>query len=291
MQRKTVLGFTAALALATVVAGAPLATADPRLAAGTASDGGSEDLVAIGLTTSQRLVTFGVDNPEQITGIGRVNGLQGDRRLIGIDYRVQDGMLYGVGNAGGIYTLDESTAAATKVSQLTVALTGTNFGVDFNPAADRLRVVSDTGQNLRHDVNPGGATTVDVTLTYPPATTPATGITGSAYTNNDLDTNTATTLYALDTNLDQVALQSPANNGTLAATGLLTVNAGPSAGFDIYSKVDNGTTVDLFAYATLRVGSSYRMYEITLFTGDAELEGTFAPFNQVMDLAMPLNQL
>ncbi len=41
----------------------------------------------------------------------------------------------------------------------------------------------------------------------------------------------------------------------------------------------------------MRVGSSYRMYEITLFSGNAELEGTFAPFNQVMDLAMPLNQL
>ncbi len=121
--------------------------------------------MAIGLTTSQRLVSFGVDSPEQVTGIGRVSGLQGDRRLIGIDYRVQDGLLYGVGNAGGIYTLDDSSAAATKVSQLTVALEGTNFGVDFNPAADRLRVVSDTGQNLRHDVNPSDATTVDVTLT------------------------------------------------------------------------------------------------------------------------------
>ena len=65
---------------------------------------------------------------------------------------------------------------------LSVALTGTNFGVDFNPAADRLRVISDTGQNLRHDLT-AGTTTVDG-LTYPPATTPATGVTGAAYTNN-----------------------------------------------------------------------------------------------------------
>ncbi len=77
----------------------------------------------------------------------------------------------------------------------------------MNPAADRLRVVGDTGQNLRHDVTLGT------------------------------------------------------------------------------------TTVDLSAYATLRVGSSYRMYEITLFSGKAELTGTFRPFSQVMDIAMPLNQL
>ena len=28
-------------------------------------------------------------------------------------------------------------------------LEGENFGVDFNPAANALRIVSDTGQNLR----------------------------------------------------------------------------------------------------------------------------------------------
>lgn len=33
------------------------------------------------------------------------------------------------------------------------------------------------------------------------------------------------------------------------------------------------------------------MYEITLFSGNAELEGNFPRFNQVMDFAMPLNQL
>lgn len=29
-----------------------------------------------------------------------------------------------------------------------MALEGTLFGVDFNPAVDRLRIISDTGQNL-----------------------------------------------------------------------------------------------------------------------------------------------
>jgi hypothetical protein len=34
-----------------------------------------------------------------------------------------------------------------------VALQGTRFGVDFNPAANRLRVISDLGQNLRHNID------------------------------------------------------------------------------------------------------------------------------------------
>ena len=60
-------------------------------------------------------------------------------------------MLYGVGNGGGVYSIDPATAQASFVSQLSVALDGTSFGVDFNPAAGRLRIVSDAGQNLRHN--------------------------------------------------------------------------------------------------------------------------------------------
>ena len=47
------------------------------------------------------------------------------------------------------------------MSQLTIPLDGTVFGVDFNPAADRLRIISDTGQNLRHNVNAGGVTLME----------------------------------------------------------------------------------------------------------------------------------
>ena len=36
-----------------------------------------------------------------------------------------------------------------------VALAGTAFGVDFNPRADLLRIVSNTGQNLRVNLQAG----------------------------------------------------------------------------------------------------------------------------------------
>jgi hypothetical protein len=84
---------------------------------------------------------------------------------------VANNQLYGVGDAGGVYTVNDRNARATKVGQLSVGLQGTNFGVDVNPAADALRVISDTGQSLRFSFA-AGTTTVDGTLTYPPATTP-----------------------------------------------------------------------------------------------------------------------
>jgi hypothetical protein len=107
----------------------------------------------VGLTDDQQLVAFASNNPRKLTTLGRIRGLQGDRRLVGIDCPVADSTAYGVGDAGGIYRLRLRDATATKVSQLTVPLSGRAFDVDFNPAANRLRVISDSGQNLRHNLD------------------------------------------------------------------------------------------------------------------------------------------
>jgi len=249
------------------------------------------DLDVIGLTADARLICFESDDPGDARTIGNVTGLVGDARLVGIDYRPSNSLLYGVGNAGGAYTINDDDSrrhqggTADRGPRRRVV-----FGVDVNPAADALRIISDTGQNLRFSFALG-TTTMDVTLTYPPSTTPATGVTGAGYTNNDLDPNTATTLYDVDSMLDQVAIQSPANSGQLAATGKLGVDTTSTIGFDVYSTIRNGTTVDLDAFASLTVGGQARFYAITLFTGRAESLGSFSSRNQVIAIAIPLNQL
>ena len=252
-------------------------------------------LQVVGLTSDQRLICFSEDSPENASTIGFVTGfIAPDSRMIGMDYRPANSRLYGLGNAGGIYTIDPANGRATLVSRLTVALSGTSFGVDFNPVVDRMRIISNTGQNLRANVD-NGVTAVDGTLTYtvPPATpaTPALGVTGAAYTNNDSDPNTVTTLYDIDSNLDQVVIQSPANSGILSATGKLTVDTNDSIGFDIYSTIRNGTTVNVQGLASLTVGGRVGLYSITLFSGKANSRGLFRSTDQVLDIAIPLNQL
>lgn len=286
---------------ATVVAAAAVATSmlSPALASSKAGDGdpfgprdraANHDLISVGLTSDQYLVGFDVRSPADTWSLGKVSGLKGDGKLVGIDFRVQNGKLYGVGDKGGVYTLS-SAATAVKVSQLTVALQGNHFGIDFNPAANRLRVISDTGQNLRHNIDDPAApktTTVDGTLTNP--TTPpstALGVTGAAYTNNDLDTATATTLFDIDTTNDRISLQSPANAGTLAPTGGLGVNAGTSAGFDIYYKPSSGSNR---GFATLNTGGKQHFYKVDVLNGSADLVGAFPAGHQVVDIALPLNQ-
>lgn len=302
-RRAAVVGATAAALLVTAaVAPSASATEDTR-------GGGKDDrrggygqgygLNTMGLTDGGKgLVYFRTDAPNRARHSTTIQGLSGDTFLVGIDFRVQNGALYGVGNSGGVYSIDHRNAEATRQGQLSVALDGTFFGVDFNPAANALRITSDRGQNLRQPFAATGdattgATVTDTSLTNPaapPATDrpTATGISGSAYTNNDLDARTSTTLFALDASLDQLDLQSPANAGLLAATGKLGVDARPDAGFDIYSTVRGGRTVAVEGYAVVDAGKGYRAYQVNLFTGELTDLGKFP--TPVTDLAIGLDQ-
>jgi hypothetical protein len=237
--------------------------------------------------------SFKTNTPGVLDWVADIVGFVGcDTRLIGVDIRPANGLLYGVGNCGGVYTMAAPTSAGnpmtiTKVGQLSVALSGTSFGVDFNPAADRLRIVSDNGQNLRHDVG-GNSTIKDMPLTLNGA--PATGVTAVAYTNNDNNADTATTLFDVDTHNDQVSIQAPANNGTLNPTGKLGVDAGLTAGADIFADLVNGKTVANTAFVTLLPsGGRQSFYTVDVLTGAVSLLGTFPSIAPVTDVAVLLD--
>ena len=287
MNKSRKLGI-AAIAAVSVMVVAP-AVADSTSKPGgnrPSSTAGSFNVVGLG-GAGTTLVKF--DTRTGAAGrAATVSGLSGgDTALTGIDYRVQDGKLYGVGNdaaSAGIYSINPDTGVATPFATLTLALSGTAFGVDFNPAANALRIVSNTGQNLRQPfASPVGPTVKDTDLTYPPAAGVVAGVTAAAYTNNDLDASTGTTLFDLDTALDQVAIQSPANSGTLAVTGKLGLDATGDVGFDIYSTLSrSGATEDVRGVAVIN-GSSY---EISLLTGKATRLGPVG--RGITDIAIPL---
>jgi hypothetical protein len=271
---------------------AALAPADSSAQDRGGARGRGNGLDVLGLTADQKLIRFNENAPDRAREIGTVGGLMGGELLVGIDFRPADGRLYGLGNAGGVYVIDPSNATATRQSVLVnamdmmpVALAGASFGVDFNPVPDRLRVTSDTGQNLRVNVDTG-MTNVDGALN--PA--PGTGITGAAYTNNDADPDTLTVLYDLDTVGDQLSIQSLPNAGTLAPVGKLQVDSGADVGFDIFSEIADGTTRSVTGLATLSVGTSSQLFAMDLTTGRASLRGAFADGTRVIGIAIPLTQ-
>ncbi|RYD54034.1 MAG: DUF4394 domain-containing protein, partial [Verrucomicrobiaceae bacterium] len=221
---------------------------------------------------SNALLRINTATPNSATTIGTITGLVGTGEVIvGFDFRPANGLLYlvtkDVNNAGHLYTLNTATAQATFVGLLVAdgadttdlyqTLNGTEFGVDFNPAADRLRIVSNTGQSLRIDVSTLGVFT-DGNLNGP-----ATGASATAYRNNAAGA-AITTLFNLDATTDQLFTQDP-TSGALTVRGSLGVDATSISGFDIRT---NGE-----AYATLVVNNISGLYSINLTTGQASYIG------------------
>ena len=236
----------------------------------------SETVVAV--TDAAELIRFNAGQPQRILQRAPLRGLEPGDRLIGIDYRVARGVLYAVSASGRVYTLDADTAQLSRVgSGAPVVLTGQHFGVDFNPVADRIRVVSDSGQNLRLHPDTGAVAATDPPLRMAAAagTGTAVRIAGAAYTYNKQD-GKLTTNFAIDLASGMLLVQgsregavpvvSP-NTGELTAVGTLGVGALDDAAFDI-ADINNA------ALAALRSGSRTRLHSVDLATGRATLIGT-----------------
>ncbi len=219
------------------------------------------NVTVYGINTSNQLVRFNPATPNTVTIVGAITGLQAGENIVGIDFRPANGQLYALGSASRLYTINLNNAAATAAGAAgAFTLNGTDFGFDFNPTVDRIRVVSNTGQNLRLNPNDGTLTATDGTLN--PGTP---SVTAAAYTNNFAGA-TATTLYDIDTATDTLFIQNPPNNGTLVSVGALGVDASGVNGFDISGR--DGT-----AYAALTVGGSSQLYTINLTSGAATSAG------------------
>ena len=155
-------------------------------------------------------------------------------RLVGIDRRPADGKLYGIAGSD-VYTVDPASGDATMVATLTVPFDGdVRSGVDFTPQLDRLRLTSADGRNLRVNVAIG-ATATDAPLAYvsgDPNFGARPRITASGYGNNRPGVAT-TTLFEIDSGLDVLVIQDPANDGTLKTVGPIGVDVPDLAGFDV----------------------------------------------------------
>jgi Domain of unknown function (DUF4394) len=245
-----------------------------------------------GLAGGNTLVFFDSATPSATTTRG-VTGVDLSAALLGIDYRPANGQLYGI-TSNGVFAIDPSSGNATLVNTISPTFNGgTISGVDFNPAADALRITGGNGQNFRIAGGGLGATNVDGTLAYATGDTNAgvsPTITASAYTNSfaGVPAGRTTQLYNIDSNLDVLTLQNPPNNGTLSTIGSLGINVGTVGGFDIFSP-SNGVNTAFAAFAP-NGSTAASLYTIDLSTGSATSLGqigTGAGFN-LTGLAAPI---
>jgi Domain of unknown function (DUF4394) len=97
-----------------------------------------------------KLLLVSADAPSAVLSSYRITGLADGERVLGIDFRPATGGLYALGSTSTLYLVDPATGYATAVgAPLATPLAGASFGFDFNPTVDRIRVVSDAGENLR----------------------------------------------------------------------------------------------------------------------------------------------
>jgi hypothetical protein len=235
------------ITLATSVAMIAFAAA-PAMAANVVALAGDNDLVWV---DSEAM---------KATGTTTITGIEG--RLLGIDVRPANGMLYGLFADGTIATINAETGEAKSVSTITTMLPeGATATVDFNPAADRLRVMGSDGTSLRINVETG-ETTKDGSHAYAEGDTKPNVVAG-AYTNSYAGTD-ATQLFNIDGEAGWLVLQNPPNDGVLNAVGEIGMKV-TEAGFDIASDGKGGNEAWLMSGDTL--------YSVNLETGTATEAG------------------
>jgi hypothetical protein len=214
-----------------------------------------------GVDPANNLVRFDSAMPGTIVSSQPISGLAGGETILGLDFRPKDGTLFALGSTSRLYVVDYTTnpsgATATPVGSAGMfTLSGTAFGFDFNPTVDRIRVVSDTDQNIRINPNDGTLAGTDTPLAYAsgdPNAAQNPNVVGSAYANTS-NGSTTTTLFGIDSNLDILVRQggvnvppgtpSP-NSGQLFTVGSLGADVSSNAAFDI-----EGTTGIAYLAAT-----------------------------------------
>ncbi|MBL8805064.1 MAG: DUF4394 domain-containing protein [Planctomycetes bacterium] len=244
---------------------------------------------AVALSTDNQLLAFDLGTPGSTSSIS-VTGLQPGETLLGIDARPATGALIGVSSANRLYSINRTSGAAVAIGGgFTPALVGAEIGVDFNPTVDRVRLVTDAGQNLRLNPITGALAAVDANLAFAGGDVNAGALpreVAVAYDRNFAGA-TVTTMFGIDSNLDVLVTQgsvnsSPTspNSGQLFTVGALGVNAGDLAGFDI-SALGGG-----FVALTAPGALNSTLYSINLTTGATSMIGAIGGGVTVRDLAL-----
>ena len=203
---------------------------------------------------------------KKVTKTVKITGAPG--RIVGIDVRPADGMLYALAADGTVLTVDTASGKATMKSKLETMLpAGATATVDFNPVADRLRVIGSEGTSLRANVD-DGKVTKDGSLKFADSDTmkgKTPKVVAGAYTNS-MKGAKETVLYDIDAS-GALLRQAPPNDGILNTIGMIGVPV-ETAAFDI--------TTDAAGKSQGWLMSGDTLHSVDLATGKATVVAKIA---------------
>jgi len=229
--------------------------------------------------------------PSVSLGSVAITGLQVGEVISGIDFRPANGLLYGLGaSAAGtvaqLYQISTTTGAATPIGASFALNASTVVGMDFNPVADRLRVISNVGTNLRIDPATG-AVTPDTNADYAPGDpNEGTGNVSSAlaYSNNFVGAVT-TTLYGINYANAVILVTVGSPNGAPVSPNTGQMFTVGSTGLLNFSNLRTGLDISAGGTAYAAINSPIQLYTVNLATAAVTPVGSF-PVGTIRDLAV-----
>ena len=223
------------------------------------------------------LLLFDTATPGTMTPVP-ITGLGAGETIAGIDRRPATGALYGLGVVDGgatdalrLYRIDPANGAATLISLAPVTATtgGTDYGVDFTPLVDRVRVINDGSENLRLNPNSGALAGDDPNLTDLGPDPDSRPIEGLAFSSNVAPPFGAgggvgsTTEFGIAPFTDELvtiggfagAAPGGPNGGVVGDEKPLGFNAGNNVNFDIPDFSASGFLTSGTSFGTVNLGT------------------------------------
>lgn len=240
-----------------------------------------------GLTTTQALVSFDSATPGTMTAPIGMTGQLGGHTIRSIDYRPNTtggAVMYALSadaanTTAQVYSVNIATGALTALGG-TFALAGNtsqSISIDFNPAADRLRIVTGSGQSYRWNPTNNTFVQADTSLTYAPGQGSGTPfVVGAAYDQN-VNLTPVTNLFGFDLNSNSMIRIGGVNGNPSPNGGLVSLVGGASGIVPLDGNVgfDIGTFGGVF-YISAHTGvTTDSLFAVNRFTGAATLLGVF----------------
>jgi uncharacterized protein DUF4394 len=235
----------------------------------------AEDVV--GLRDDNTLVSFDSASPGTARSVRPITGLADGEILLAIDFRPSDGVMFGVGSTNQVYRIDRDTGVAVDVSPFAFLplLSGSDFGLTFDPAGSLMRLTSESGQNILLDSTTGGTSSSDTPLAYA-AGDPLAGATAGLGACAWKSWPTGEEFYGIDTARRLlVRVDTPATGAvtTVGPLGTAALEIGGYTGFDV-----SPDTGQAFAALSISGEGVSRFYTVNLTTGAVTQVGAPLPW-------------
>lgn len=204
------------------------------------------------LTLDNTLLTVQAGRPEHVLERHLLSGLRDGDRIVGMDYRPKNNVLYAFGQTAQVYKVDVRTYRFVPLGENPyVRLGAIDVGVNIDPDTDMLRVIGEDGRNSSFSLDTGLLSSENRLVHY---------------TENDIQENNPPALGAIAHTYNRINARMTTAFGIDKRLGML-VRMGSAAGYIPHVSPDTGWLSTIGPLGTGAIGGAH--LDISLDTNRA----------------------